>query len=192
MGNKINENTAICNHTMRAGKHYVTFRIGGSRTSVQVGLIRPVKDFDKRKYKSFGLLSPGGWIPIGKERTERWGNGRVYVCLLRLKSGRCSFGGDGRFLTEGWNGQESFHIGDEIGMLLDLDAGTLSVYKNGRRLGVMKDSLRYELSGEFSWVASMKLPGTTVHIEKGPIPTVQPSQSSIEWQGQDSADTQGL
>ena len=27
----------------------------------------------------------------------------------------------------------------EIGMLLDLDAGTLTVYKDGRRLGVMKD-----------------------------------------------------
>jgi len=179
MGNKINENTAISNHVMRAGKHYVTFRKRGIGTGVSVGLIRPVKDFDKRRFKSFGFESPKYFGILGRERTERWGgdNGRgdVYVCLLRLESGKCAWGGC-RFFSLGndysWNGQESFvqegfGFGDDnIGMLLDLDAGTLTVYKNGQRLGVMKD----KLSGEFSWVASMKIPGTTICIKKGPTP----------------------
>ncbi len=39
-----------------------------------------------------------------------------------------------------WSGMEAFGFEDgEVGLLLDLDAGTLTVYKNGRRLGVMKD-----------------------------------------------------
>ena len=39
-----------------------------------------------------------------------------------------------------WSGIEGSDIDDcEIGMLLDLDEGTLTVYKDGRRLGVMKD-----------------------------------------------------
>ena len=167
LAGKSNDTTAICNHVMRAGKHYVTFQIGGTRDNVQLGLIRPVKDFDKRNYKSFGLLKPGYFGKLNNERTKRWGDSPVYICVLGLKSGNCCYGGRRTFGGFGWNGQESFRIGDDIGMLLDFDTGTLAVYKNERRLGVMRD----KLSGDFSWVASVKIPGTTVRIEKGPIPT---------------------
>ena len=163
-----NVNTAICNHVMRAGKHYVTFTIGGFRANVQVGLIRPVKDFDKRNYKSFGLLTPSYFGKLENERTERWGDSCVYICVLRLISGNCALGGRRWFFhDETWDGQESFRVGDDIGMLLDLDAGTLAVYKNGRRLGVMRD----ELSGDYCWVSSMRRTGTTVRMEKGPVST---------------------
>ena len=40
--------------------------------------------------------------------------------------------------------------GDTVGMLLDLTMGTLAVYKNNRRLGVMKDGL----SGSYCWYAT--------------------------------------
>ena len=152
---------------MRAGRHYMTFTIGGFCAYVQVGLIKPIKDFDKRNYKSFGLLLPRYFGRLNNERTERWGDGNVYICVLELVSGECAYGGRRTFGAEIWNGQESFTVGDNIGMLLDLDAGTLAVYKNGRRLGVMRD----KLSGDFSWVTSMRIPGTTVRIEKGDIPT---------------------
>ena len=46
-------------------------------------------------------------------------------------------------------------------MLLDLDEGTLSVYKN-RRLGVMKRGL----AGHYCWFASL-LPGRQVTIKRG-------------------------
>ena len=39
-----------------------------------------------------------------------------------------------------WSGMEAFEFDDgELGLLLDLDSGTLTAYKDGRRLGVMKD-----------------------------------------------------
>ena len=52
-----------------------------------------------------------------------------------------------------------------IGMLLDLDEGTLSVYKNGRKLGVMKRGL----AGHYCWVVAF-LPGRQVTIKRGPVP----------------------
>ena len=42
---------------------------------------------------------------------------------------------------------EGCGTGDTIGMLLNLEEGTLTVYKNDRRLGVMKN----ELFGGFCW-----------------------------------------
>ena len=47
-------------------------------------------------------------------------------------------------------------------MLLDLDEGTLSVYKNRRKLGVMKRGL----AGHYCWFASL-LPGRQVTIKRG-------------------------
>ena len=55
--------------------------------------------------------------------------------------------------------------GDEIGKLLDLDEGMLTVYRNGRRLGVMKNGL----AGPYCWVISL-LSGTSVTIKRGTVP----------------------
>lgn len=56
-------------------------------------------------------------------------------------------------------------IRDELGLLLDLDEGTLSVYKNGRKLGIMKRGL----AGEYCWVVSV-FPRVQVTIKRGTIP----------------------
>jgi len=55
--------------------------------------------------------------------------------------------------------------GDNIGMLLDLDKGTLSVYKNGRKLGVMKRGL----AGPYCWVVSTH-EDVQVTIKRGSVP----------------------
>ena len=51
-----------------------------------------------------------------------------------------------------WEGREG---GDEssfkIGLVLDLDEGTLDVYKNDRRLGTLKSGL----AGEYCWVVTI-------------------------------------
>ena len=39
----------------------------------------------------------------------------------------------------------------EIAMLLDYDAGTLTLYKNNRRLGIVQDGL----AGEYSWMVTL-------------------------------------
>jgi hypothetical protein len=44
-----------------------------------------------------------------------------------------------------WEGrQNATELGDRIGLLLDLDQGTMSVYKNDERLGVMATGLSGE------------------------------------------------
>jgi hypothetical protein len=51
-------------------------------------------------------------------------------------------------------------------MLLDLDQGTMTVYKNDERLGVMATGL----SGEYSWAVSLAWLGTSARIESAPAP----------------------
>ena len=53
-----------------------------------------------------------------------------------------------------------------VDMLLDLDEGTLSVYKNGRKLGVMKRGL----AGHYCWVVALVAAGSQVSIKRGPVP----------------------
>jgi len=64
-----------------------------------------------------------------------------------------------------WDGTESMSSNGTIGMLLDLDEGTLSVYKNGRKLGVMKRGL----AGEYCWVVSIHK-GVQITLKRGTIP----------------------
>jgi hypothetical protein len=61
--------------------------------------------------------------------------------------------------------------GDRIGLLLDLDQGTMTVYKNDERLGVMAT----ELSGEYSWAVSaspvlLTTTGSSARIGAAPAP----------------------
>jgi len=48
-----------------------------------------------------------------------------------------------------WEGMEPARLVDNlsVGLLLDLDAGTLSVFKDGMNLGVMKEGL----TGSYCW-----------------------------------------
>ena len=59
-----------------------------------------------------------------------------------------------------WVGQKSFGAGDVVGLLLDCDAGTLAVKKNGVRLGVAFTGL----TGEFCWAASLSAVNDRVRI----------------------------
>ena len=50
-----------------------------------------------------------------------------------------------------WQGREGLGESGTVGLLLDLNKGTLSVFKNGRLLGAMKDGL----GGEYVWFVSV-------------------------------------
>ena len=55
-----------------------------------------------------------------------------------------------------WEGmQGAKEEGDRVGLLLDLDQGTMTAYKNDKRLGVMATGL----SGEYCWAVSLYKPG---------------------------------
>jgi hypothetical protein len=118
---------AVCaGHVMGTGRHAVEFTMVQVETPnyLSVGLARP--DIDVQKANAY-------------TRDKFWGlngnGGSLY------HAGGCG----------GWAGQQRFGKGDVIGLLLDCDAGTLTVKKNGARLGVAATGL----TGEFCWAAAL-------------------------------------
>jgi hypothetical protein len=112
---------------MRAGRHFAQF-------TVEDGM-----------YMYFGVIRPG-WDVEGGES--------VYHV-----DGHCLYyTGDGSHMPghRNWEGRQGAHEeGDRIGMLLDLDQGSMTVYKNDERLGVMATGL----SGEYSWAVTWENEG---------------------------------
>jgi hypothetical protein len=60
--------------------------------------------------------------------------------------------------------------GDRIGMLLDLDQGTMTVYKNDERLGVMSTGL----SGEYSWAVALYRGENSARVDAAALPAPGP------------------
>jgi len=158
--------TTFSNNIMRAGKHYVTFEVYQRHQSeFLAGIMRPGQAnqnahgalVNKRFYQSFSQ---------NMDHREH-GNTSVDSCTYYAYNGSCytsDWGDDGDTTDGAWDGMESMSSGDEIGMLLNLDEGTLSVYKNGRKLGIMKGGL----AGPYCWVASFQF--SQVTIKRGTIP----------------------
>jgi hypothetical protein len=123
---------------MRAGRHYAQF------TAVGVDLM------------FFGAIRPGWDVEGGQD---------AYTV-----DGHCFYDtGNGFFFPapHDWEGrQAAMQEGDRIGMLLDLDQGTMTVYKNDERLGVMATGL----SGKYSWAVSLPWHGDSVRIEAAATP----------------------
>ena len=65
-----------------------------------------------------------------------------------------------------WEGMNDATDGDRIGMLLDLDQGSMTVWKNGVQLGVMQEGL----TGPLCWAVSTACQGATARIESAPAP----------------------
>ena len=169
--------TAFSNNILRAGKHYATFvpqSNDSNDVNLMVGVMRPgqanqrasghpnVKEFYQNVSRYMSHREHYTFSP-------RWGN--IQCCLYNSSIFNCQCysskwdGGLDSGGNETWVGMESVSSGDEIGMLLNLDEGTLTVYKNGRKLGVMKRGL----AGEYCWVATIHI-GVQVTIKRGTIP----------------------
>lgn len=158
--------TAISNNILRTGKHYVTFET--YNMSVQIGVMRPGK-----------ATSNANGLPTSPEFyqnfTERLGQGGEHVvdnnsircCILDTIKGWCVSSNwyDDTPVSESWEGFERTLGNNNLGMLLDLDEGTLSVYTNGRKLGVMKSGL----VGPYCWMVSL-FKGEEVTIKRGTVP----------------------
>jgi len=160
--------TALGNMVMRAGKHYVEFeRDDCEYNFVQVGIMRRIKGLGERGMWEFSPLRNGK--KLLQEKTEKWGSGNVHAVL-------CNLGGT---LDTNWSDWDKrlppdegvyYNVGSgKLGMLLDLDEGTLTVYKNGRSRGV---KVKSGLTGEYCWAVEIydTSDGTTVHMERGSIP----------------------
>ena len=156
--------TAISNNVLRAGKHYALFTSLNEEKWLMVGVMRPgqanhnASDYpvEKSFYQHF---SP---------RNSQDSNS--VQCCMYYYYGHChssDWRNDERSRAgTAWEGMEPTTPGDELGMLLNLDKGTLSVYKNGRKLGVMKRGLE----GEYCWVVSMYR-RSQVTIKRGVVPS---------------------
>ena len=156
-------------HVMSSKSHYAEFTITGL---TYIGIVRPMPNLNAGAYQyGFDFIgSDEFYSDFLGQRTDNWGDSDVNACEYYSGSGQVSstkWGEDGFVEDSDWEGRERCYEGDTVGMLLNLDEGTLTVYKNNRRLGVMKDGL----SGPYCWHASVS--GTSVAINRGtpPLPT---------------------
>eukprot|EP01046_Picozoa_sp_COSAG06_P086133 COSAG06_NODE_32759_length_500_cov_3.299252_1_plen_166_part_11 len=103
--------TAASKAVMRAGRHYAQFTVVSG------------------EFMFFGVIRPGWGVEGGEDApNEDAPNVDFYYTG---DGSRCPGGHD-------WEGmQGAMEEGDRIGLLLDLDQGTMTVYKNDERLGVM-------------------------------------------------------
>ena len=149
--------TAIAgSHPMRGGRHFAECEVvprGSRSASVYLGLAARGLD-----------LEATSW-----EQRAFWGvdSGGGALC-------------HGSGAAE-WAGQQGFGAGDTIGLLLDCDAGTLAVYKNGARLGqAVAPGMRTtmynakEVAGlkgqELCWAVSLWATGAAVRVASKPLP----------------------
>jgi hypothetical protein len=131
--------TAASKAVMRAGCHYAQFIMVSGYGMFFGGVIRP------------------GWDVEGGENAA----GVDGHCFYFTGSGLRYPGG------HGWEGmQPADEEGDRIGMLLDLDQGSMTVYKNDERLGVMATGL----SGEYCWAIGLFLYGQSARIDAAEAP----------------------
>ncbi|EJK76476.1 hypothetical protein THAOC_01761 [Thalassiosira oceanica] len=186
--NQIGDKTAVCatgatgpncnysvavssSYVMRSGAHYAQFLITGKP---YIGIVRPMPGLDVP-----GLdASAGDFCFIGDDhsffpdflaqRSDDWGDSEVHSCDFSCRDGKMNWTNWHDEIEEkDWDGMEVCQSGDTLGMLLNLDEGTLTVYKNNRRLGMMKD----ELSGQYCWYVNLfNDSADTVSIKRGTLP----------------------
>ena len=157
---------AICgNHIMRAGKHLATFTSSSGFKAYQtVGVIRPLPGWKTRGLDWFSPDFSRFYEDLLRERTDRW-EGDVHYCRLNMNSGHCHWSDwTGEYAKfSHWEGRDDYDRNcNALGMLLYLDDGTLSLYRNGKKLGTLK----YGLAGEYCWIAGFMDRGD-VSIQRG-------------------------
>ncbi|EJK62309.1 hypothetical protein THAOC_17082, partial [Thalassiosira oceanica] len=156
--------TAVAsNYVMESGIHYAEFQI--TEGNPRIGIVRPMPNLDPGRFSNgnFSFFAHSFRDDFLAARTVEWGNGNVHVCDYKCVSGKMGWSNwdNEEHMWVDWEGRQGCDPGDTIGMLLNLDEGTLVVYKNNRRLGVMKDGL----SGLYCWCAS-SIGESTITIER--------------------------
>ena len=117
--------TAASTVAMRSGRHFARFTVVEARSMMFFGVIRPGWDVEG------GMYAPDG-------------------------DGHCFYWtADGQRYPDGseWEGREDANEGDRIGMLLDLDQGSMTIWKNDVRLGVMQAE---GLRGPLCWAVEQR------------------------------------
>lgn len=104
---------------------------------------------------------------------ERGGRFQAGFWGVENHNGRMRWSSTGRKRFEAWEGQQGFRKGDTIGLLLDCDAGSLTVYKNGDQLGVAVRDGQYGLQalahGGLCWCVDQHC--ASVRVMRKPLPS---------------------
>ena len=181
-GGQVNLCSAICNNIMRAGKHTVSFNVNNSMggEGIFCGVMRPttkditslttcnplIDDLSRYSLKDYEalygdnnadccLLKTFSGIGMLLRRWKEWSPSEVILMLGDENENELR---RIEYKLLHWEGMEHTHEASfKIGLVLDLDEGTLDVYKNDRRLGTMMG----ELIGEYCWLVSL-------HTEQNP------------------------
>lgn len=130
---------ATSSSSMRRGDHFAEFTLLQAQGNMTLG----VAQLD---YSTTRVLPPGE--PRG-EGAEGWG--------LSTRSGYLSFRGK----VSQWSGLQPIKEGDRVGMLLDLEKGTLSVFLNDKHLGFM---VKAGIVGPVRWMVELNTPGDSVRV----------------------------
>ena len=127
---------AASSMVMRSGRHFVQFAVIESR------------------YLMFGVVRPGYDVEGVKEAA--------------IEDGHCFYDtSDESGWSSDWEGrQAATEQGDRIGMLLDLDQGSMTVWKNDDKLGVMAAE---GLRGPLCWAVTL-YDGDIARIMSAPAP----------------------
>ena len=182
--------TAISNHIMKEGRHYCTIKVtDNNEPCIVAGICRSMENFDpdfafeyeRKRQKEIRKRFPTYKIeetmsPLSNVSTYAQWDSKCHACAYNAATGKAMCAGwdstkddpndqtnDVEF-TE-WKGMEILSPGSILGLLLDLDEGTLTIYKDNRRLGVMKEGLE----GSFCWFVET-FHYCQVEINRGQIP----------------------
>ena len=158
--------TAASSVVMRSGRHFAQLRQLRVVEEVFFGVMRPDWELD---------------VEGGEDVVD--------------EDGHCFYGTDDGLRDPGghdWEGRQAAQEqGDRIGMLLDLDQGSMTVWKNDEKLGVMQAE---GLSGPLCWAVELLIEGS-VRIMSAPAPaspTEEELAAAMAWQaanaGSDSED----
>ncbi|EJK47641.1 hypothetical protein THAOC_33625 [Thalassiosira oceanica] len=161
-------------YVMKSGAHYAEFLITGEP---YIGIVRPMPGLYAGAHQEgdFFFISDTSCYPnFCAQRSDDWGESEVHAIDFSCGDGTMSFTAWDENVNDDandieWDGMESCQSGDTVGMLLNLDEGTLAVYKNNRRLGVMRDGL----SGPYCWYVNLHKHQTfsdAVSIKRGTLP----------------------
>ena len=182
--------SAICSNILRAGKHSVSFNVDNPTGSngITLGIMRPttnditsltschpvhddlsrfsLKDYENLHNDNVDCCLLDTCMGNGEQklRWKKWEESEL-AALAALDEEEATRKHLRNFVQPfDWEGkEETQETSFKIGMVLDLDEGTLDVSKNDQRL----ETMRSGLVGEYCWVVSLKLFGAQFSVSIG-------------------------
>jgi hypothetical protein len=127
-GERVGFSVAMCQRVMKAGVHFVEFALTEVGGTLGFGIIRPIHDHPKKRMKRDEFRAYCNMRRHGNELGYEGNVHQYYVPTIHLERG------------------------DVIGMMLDLDASVLTVFKNSEFYYVMT---RTGFAGHYCWAVFM-------------------------------------